>query len=226
MVAVAHQLLAPVPMELFQKHARILHQIPLRNPQANKVCRQRRKLLPMAPRLPKSNWFEMKPTGNEGAKTTMPPNGVGIQDGKRCRHCYVEPIKLHFQEDEIAMRAVILEQENLRLRFELERLRTEIERHRIVAFSQQQATTAELAAAKLMDPTALGIGAFLSANGHHPMALAAAAAMMANGQQQQLTQMETVPSTSSSCTWSGFAIGPKQWFFLFVFCKIWIECKF
>ena len=95
------------------------------------------------------------------------------------------------------MRAVILEQENLRLRFELERLRTEIERHRIVAFSQQQAATAaELAAAKLMDPAALGIGAFLSANGYHPMALAAAAAMMANG--QALAQMEMVPSTSSS----------------------------
>ncbi|KAL7073241.1 hypothetical protein ACQ4LE_007301 [Meloidogyne hapla] len=40
------------------------------------------------------------------------------------------------KEDEIAVRAVILEQENLRLRFELERLRTEIERYRIVAFSQ------------------------------------------------------------------------------------------
>uniref|UniRef100_A0A915NXF3 BZIP domain-containing protein n=1 Tax=Meloidogyne floridensis TaxID=298350 RepID=A0A915NXF3_9BILA len=49
------------------------------------------------------------------------------------------------KEDEVAVRAVILEQENLRLRFELERLRTEIERYRIVAFSQgigiQQQTT-------------------------------------------------------------------------------------
>uniref|UniRef100_A0A914E6K8 BZIP domain-containing protein n=2 Tax=Acrobeloides nanus TaxID=290746 RepID=A0A914E6K8_9BILA len=37
------------------------------------------------------------------------------------------------KEDEIAVRAAILEQENLRLRFEVERLRTEIDRHRMVA---------------------------------------------------------------------------------------------
>lgn len=33
------------------------------------------------------------------------------------------------------MRAALLEQENLRLRFEVERLRTEIDRHRIVALN-------------------------------------------------------------------------------------------
>ena len=35
----------------------------------------------------------------------------------------------------MAVRAAILEQENLRLRFEVERLKSEIERHRIVAFT-------------------------------------------------------------------------------------------
>uniref|UniRef100_A0A914HKH7 BZIP domain-containing protein n=1 Tax=Globodera rostochiensis TaxID=31243 RepID=A0A914HKH7_GLORO len=38
------------------------------------------------------------------------------------------------KEDEVAVRAVVLEQENLQLRFEVERLRTDIERHRVVAF--------------------------------------------------------------------------------------------
>lgn len=107
------------------------------------------------------------------------------------------------QEDEIAVRAVILEQENLRLRFELERLRTEIERHRIVAYSQgivqqqtQQGLTTE-AVDKLMEgqqhhsqPIAASLSALLSSaavTGHnHPMALAALAAM-ANVQQQVFT---------------------------------------
>jgi len=39
------------------------------------------------------------------------------------------------KEDEVAVRSVFLEQENLRLRFELDRLHSEIERHRIVAFN-------------------------------------------------------------------------------------------
>ncbi|KAI6225200.1 Protein giant [Aphelenchoides fujianensis] len=41
------------------------------------------------------------------------------------------------KEDEVAVRAALLEQENLRLRFEVERLRTEIERHRIVALNSK-----------------------------------------------------------------------------------------
>ncbi|KAI6186717.1 Protein giant [Aphelenchoides besseyi] len=41
------------------------------------------------------------------------------------------------REDEVAVRAALLEQENLRLRFEVERLRTEIERHRIVAINSK-----------------------------------------------------------------------------------------
>ncbi|CAD5224606.1 unnamed protein product [Bursaphelenchus okinawaensis] len=39
------------------------------------------------------------------------------------------------KEDEVAIRAALLEQENLRLRFEVERLKTEIERHRVVALN-------------------------------------------------------------------------------------------
>ena len=35
------------------------------------------------------------------------------------------------------MRAALLEQENLRLRFEVERLRTEIDRHRIAALNSK-----------------------------------------------------------------------------------------
>ncbi|KAE9549888.1 hypothetical protein FO519_006893 [Halicephalobus sp. NKZ332] len=41
------------------------------------------------------------------------------------------------KEDEVAMRAALLEQENLRLRFEVERLRSEIDRHRIVAINSK-----------------------------------------------------------------------------------------
>uniref|UniRef100_A0AC34FHL9 BZIP domain-containing protein n=1 Tax=Panagrolaimus sp. ES5 TaxID=591445 RepID=A0AC34FHL9_9BILA len=41
------------------------------------------------------------------------------------------------KEDEVAMRAALLEQENLRLRFEVERLKTEIDRHRIVALNSK-----------------------------------------------------------------------------------------
>ncbi|CAD5231841.1 unnamed protein product [Bursaphelenchus xylophilus] len=41
------------------------------------------------------------------------------------------------KEDEVAVRAALLEQENLRLRFEVERLKTEIERHRVVALNSK-----------------------------------------------------------------------------------------
>ncbi|KAI6189779.1 Protein giant [Aphelenchoides bicaudatus] len=41
------------------------------------------------------------------------------------------------KEDEIAVRAALLEQENLRLRYEIEQLRVQIERHRIVALNSK-----------------------------------------------------------------------------------------
>ncbi|KAL3083275.1 hypothetical protein niasHS_011077 [Heterodera schachtii] len=57
------------------------------------------------------------------------------------------------KEDEVAVRAVVLEQENLQLRFEVERLRTEIERHRIVAFGD-----ALIAAANAENAVEIAVG--------------------------------------------------------------------
>lgn len=108
-----------------------------------------------------------------------------------------------FEEDEVAVRAVILEQENLRLRFELERLRTEIERHRLVAFNQVQHQQQQQQDCGKFGEQIGNASALFCSTAHHPMALAAAAAAAAaamvnerNGNVQQRNLALFPPDTA------------------------------
>uniref|UniRef100_A0A915D4W5 BZIP domain-containing protein n=1 Tax=Ditylenchus dipsaci TaxID=166011 RepID=A0A915D4W5_9BILA len=57
------------------------------------------------------------------------------------------------KEDEVAVRAAILEQENMRLRFEVDRLRTEVDRHRSLAAFTSTQTIEEIDVEKLPAPS-------------------------------------------------------------------------
>jgi len=80
------------------------------------------------------------------------------------------------------MRAVILEQENFRLRFELDRIRNDIERHRIAAFNTSRHPAAKntvIVNHPTCQPTIGGLGPVTS------LALAVAAAV-SNGNGKNL----------------------------------------